>query len=152
MSFSRMLAMCVVISQRSIFGPDCYMHDIYNSSGFLPNVIFVSFNMCSSLYQPVKTVLIWIYLTLWPLQGYDSYLVNHTCTVPVNDVPCIDIQKPFLKFSIVSEAPKETPKVKKFESFNADTYKTDEQKKEEVSYMYMSPLDRYLSLSLSHHL
>lgn len=50
----------------------------------------------------------------------------------------------------MSEAPKETLKVKKFESFNADTYKTDEQKKEEVSYMYMSPLDRYLSLS--HHL
>lgn len=74
-------------------------------------------------------------------------MVNHTCTVPVNDVPCIDVQKPFLKFSIVSEAPKETPKVKKFESFNADTYKTDEQKKEEVSYMYMSPMDRFLSLS-----
>ncbi|XP_022327050.2 coronin-7-like [Crassostrea virginica] len=34
--------------------------------------------------------------------------------------------------SPLSEAPKETPKVKKFESFNADTYKTDEQKKEEL--------------------
>lgn len=32
----------------------------------------------------------------------------------------------------VSQAPKETPKVRKFESYNADTYKTDEQKKEEV--------------------
>ena len=48
----------------------------------------------------------------------------------------------------MSEAPKETPKVKKFESFNADTYKTDEQKKEEVSYMYMSPLDLSLPLSV----
>lgn len=37
----------------------------------------------------------------------------------------------------VSQAPKETPKVRKFESFNADTYKTDEQKKEEV---YIHPL------------
>lgn len=33
---------------------------------------------------------------------------------------------------LVSQAPKETPKVRKFESYNADTYKTDEQKKEEV--------------------
>lgn len=32
----------------------------------------------------------------------------------------------------MSQAPKETPKVRKFESYNADTYKTDEQKKEEV--------------------
>lgn len=37
----------------------------------------------------------------------------------------------------MSQAPKETPKVRKFESFNADTYKTDEQKKEEV---YIHPL------------
>ncbi|XP_056010098.1 coronin-7-like isoform X2 [Ostrea edulis] len=32
----------------------------------------------------------------------------------------------------LSKAPKEAPKVKKFESFNVDTYKTDEQKKEEL--------------------
>ena len=32
----------------------------------------------------------------------------------------------------VSEAPVEAPKVKKFESYNRDTYKTDEQKKDEV--------------------
>lgn len=32
----------------------------------------------------------------------------------------------------MSQAPKETPKVRKFESYSAETYKTDEQKKEEV--------------------
>lgn len=34
--------------------------------------------------------------------------------------------------TLLSQAPKETPKVRKFESYNADTYKTDEQKKEEL--------------------
>jgi len=32
----------------------------------------------------------------------------------------------------VSEAPKEAPKQKKYESYNPETYKTDEEKKEEV--------------------
>ena len=36
----------------------------------------------------------------------------------------------------MSEAPVEAPKEKKYESFNPDTYKTDEQKKEEVRIPY----------------
>lgn len=32
----------------------------------------------------------------------------------------------------VSEAPVEAPKAKKYDSYNPDTYKTDEMKKEEV--------------------
>ena len=36
----------------------------------------------------------------------------------------------------VSEAPVEAPKERKYESFNPDTYKTDEQKKEEVRIPY----------------
>ena len=36
----------------------------------------------------------------------------------------------------VSEAPVEAPKERKYESFNTDTYKTDEQKKEEVRIPY----------------
>jgi hypothetical protein len=35
----------------------------------------------------------------------------------------------------VSKAPKDAPKAKKFESYSIDTYKTDEQKKEEVGLM-----------------
>lgn len=33
----------------------------------------------------------------------------------------------------MSEAPVEAPKERKYESFNPDTYKSDEQKKEEVN-------------------
>ena len=36
----------------------------------------------------------------------------------------------------MSEAPVEAPKERKYESFNPDTYKTDEQKKEEVRIPY----------------
>ena len=36
----------------------------------------------------------------------------------------------------MSEAPKQQVKERKYESFNADTYKTDAQKREEVSITY----------------
>lgn len=102
--------------------------------------------MCSSLYQPVKNSFnldifdLVAFIGIWFIFGKPyMYCTCKWCTLYWRT-------KTIFKFSIVSEAPKETPKVKKFESFNADTYKTDEQKKEEVSYMYMSPLDPYLSL------
>lgn len=42
------------------------------------------------------------------------------------------VNSTFLYLFAVSQAPVEAPKVKKYESYSADTYKSDEQKKEEV--------------------
>lgn len=39
---------------------------------------------------------------------------------------------------VVSEAPVEAPKARKYDSYNPDTYKTDEQKKEEVRFLCIS--------------
>uniref|UniRef100_H2ZK42 Coronin n=1 Tax=Ciona savignyi TaxID=51511 RepID=H2ZK42_CIOSA len=41
----------------------------------------------------------------------------------------------------LSEAPKEAPKTKKYESYNAETYKTDEEKKEELLSAMSNKLD-----------
>ncbi len=42
----------------------------------------------------------------------------------------------FIMLSAVSEAPVEAPKAKKYESYSEVTYKSDEQKKEEVSHHF----------------
>ncbi|KAH3837925.1 hypothetical protein DPMN_111328 [Dreissena polymorpha] len=41
----------------------------------------------------------------------------------------------------LSEAPEEAPKARKYDSYNPDTYKTDEQKKEELISAMTNKLD-----------
>ena len=49
----------------------------------------------------------------------------------------------------VSEAPLEAPKPKKFESYNPESYKTDEQKKEEVTLVFTSMSETSLRIKWS---
>lgn len=48
---------------------------------------------------------------------------------------------------IVSEAPKEAPKERKYDSYNPDTFKTDDQKKEEVIALVQSCCKTFVSPS-----
>ena len=48
-----------------------------------------------------------------------------------------------LFITAVSEAPVEAPKPKKYESYNAATYKTDEEKKEELMSAISGKLEQH---------
>ena len=56
---------------------------------------------------------------------------------------CGQVLHTTLSLFIVSEAPVEAPKPKKYESYNAATYKTDEEKKEELMSAISGKLEQH---------